>query len=137
MLVAKALRHGFYWPKAHADAVDIIKHYNDCKKYAAQMHLPGSALKMIPITWPFAVWGVDMVGKFVTSQQGHTHMLVAIDKFTKWIEAKPIKKCDGKIAVKFIRELIYRYGYPHSIITDNGSNFAQGDMADFCDEHGI
>ena len=75
------------------------------------MHLPGSALKTIPITWLFAVWGLDMVGKFVSSTQGYTHMLVVDDKFTKWIEAKPIKKCDGKTTVKFIRKLIYRYGY--------------------------
>ena len=60
-------------------------------------------------------------------------MLVAVDKFTKWIEAKPIKKCDGKTIVKFIRDLIYRHAYPHSIITDNGMNFAQGEMAEFCD----
>ena len=78
-----------------------------------------------------------MVGKFVNSTKGHNHMLVAVDKFTKWIEAKPIKKCDGKTAVKFIRELVYRYSYPHSIITDNGSNFVMGKMAEFCDEHGI
>ena len=37
-----------------------------------------------------------MVGKFVNSTKGHNHMLVAVDKFTKWIEAKQIKKCDGK-----------------------------------------
>ena len=78
-----------------------------------------------------------MVGKFVNSTKGHMHMLVAVDKFTKWIEAKPIKKCDDKTAVKFIRELVYRYGYPHSIITDNSSDFVQGEMAAFCDEHEI
>jgi transposase InsO family protein len=99
--------------------------------------MPGSALKTIPLTWPFAVWGMDMVGKFKTAPGGYTHLLVAVDKFTKWVEAKPIKKCDGKTATKFLRELIYRYGYPHSIITDNGTNFAKGEMADFCEEKGI
>ncbi|XP_020151828.1 uncharacterized protein [Aegilops tauschii subsp. strangulata] len=44
-------------------------------------------------------------------------------QFTKWIEAKPIKNIDSSIAISFIRELIFRYGVPHSIITDNGSNF--------------
>jgi hypothetical protein len=68
---------------------------------------------------------------------GHTHLLVAVDKFTKWIEAKPITKCDGKSATKFVRELIYRYGFPHNIITDNGTNFVKGALTEFCCEHNI
>nr|XP_051190963.1 uncharacterized protein LOC127304312 [Lolium perenne] len=99
--------------------------------------MPGSALKTIPLTWPFAVWGMDMLGKFKAALGGYTHLLVAVDKFTKWVEAKPIKKCDSKTATKFLRELIYRYGYPHGIITDNGTNFAKGEMADFYEDKGI
>ena len=78
-----------------------------------------------------------MVGKFKTLRSGFTHLLVAVDKFTKWVEAKPIKKCDGATTTKFLRELIYRYGYPHSIITDNDTNFAKGKMAEFCRDNGI
>jgi hypothetical protein len=99
--------------------------------------MSGSTLKTIPLTWPFAVWGMDMVGKFNTAPGGYTHLLVAFDKFTKWVEEKPIKKCDRKTATKFLRELIYRYGYPHIIITDNGTNFAKADVANFCEENGI
>ncbi|XP_051229429.1 uncharacterized protein [Lolium perenne] len=99
-IVAKAFRHGFYWPTAHDDAVAIVRACAGCQKYASQSHMPGSALKTIPLTWPFAVWGMDMVGKFKTAPDGYTHLLVAVDKFTKWIEAKPIKKCDGKTATK-------------------------------------
>jgi hypothetical protein len=50
-----------------------------------------------------------MVGQFKQAPGGHTHLLVAVDKFTKWIEAKPITKCGRKTATKFIYELIYRY----------------------------
>jgi transposase InsO family protein len=99
--------------------------------------MPGSALKTTLLTWPFAVWDMDMVGKFKTSPGGYMHLLVIIDKFTKWVEAKPIKKCDGKMATKFLRELIYCYGYPHNIITDNGTNFAKREMAEFCEDNGI
>ena len=136
-LVAKAMRHGFYWPTAHTDAVDIVQRCAGCQKYANQTHVPSSALKTIPITWPFAVWGMDMVGPFKKAPSGYTHLLVAVDKFTKWVEAKPVRKCDGKTATKFLRELIYRYGFPNSIITDNGTNFAKGAMAEFCEEHHI
>ena len=46
-------------------------------------------LRMIPITWPFATWGLDMVGPFKRSKDKKTHLLVAVDKFTKWVEGVP------------------------------------------------
>jgi hypothetical protein len=63
-LVAKAMRHGFYWLIAHADAIDIVKCCFSYQKYANQTHFPSSTLKTIPITWPFTVWGLNMVGQF-------------------------------------------------------------------------
>ena len=60
------------------------------------------------------------------------HVLVAVDKFTKWIEAKPIKNLEASTAISFIRELTFRYGIPHNIITDNGSNFDSDEFRAFC-----
>ncbi|XP_071683611.1 uncharacterized protein [Lolium perenne] len=59
-IVAKAFRHGFYWPTAHEDAVALVRSCAGCQNYASQSHMPGSALKTIPLTWPFAVWGLDI-----------------------------------------------------------------------------
>ena len=64
-----------------------------------------------------------MVGPLKKAPGGFTHLLVAIDKFTKWIEAKQITKIDSKEAVKFFLDIVYRFGVPNSIITDNGTNF--------------
>ena len=63
---------------------------------------------------------------------GLTHLLVAVDKFTKWIEVKPIKKLNSPTAVTFISDITIRYGVPHSIITDNDNFFAKGALARFC-----
>ena len=67
-----------------------------------------------------------MVGPFKTARGGMTHLLVAVDKFTKWIEAKPINKLNGSTVVTFIVDITTRYGIPHSIITENGTKFAKG-----------
>ena len=99
-------------------------------------HKPASALKTIPLVWPFAVWGLDTVGPLRTGRSGATHVLVAVDKFTKWIEAKPIKSLEASTIVSFIRELIFRYGVPHSIIIDNGSNFDSEELKAFCASEG-
>jgi hypothetical protein len=61
-LAAKAFRHGFYWPTALQDANQLVKHCNGCQHFSKHRHTPVAALKTIPLTWPFAVWGHDMVG---------------------------------------------------------------------------
>src|SRR3954468_12893185 len=70
-----------------------------------------------------------MVGPFRPSRGNMTHILVMVDKFIKWVEVKPIRKLDGRPTVKFLKDIINRYGYPHSIINDNGTNFAKGAFA--------
>jgi hypothetical protein len=86
-LVEKAFRQGFYWPTAVADSKDIVRRCEGCPFYARQTHLPAQALQTIPITWPFVVWHLDMVGLLRQAPGGFTHLLVAADKFSKWIEA--------------------------------------------------
>jgi ribonuclease HI len=88
-LVGNAFRQGFYWPTAVVDATRIVRTCQGCQFYAKQTHLPAQALQTIPITWSFAVWGLDLVGPFQKAPGGYTHLLVAIDKFFKWIEVRP------------------------------------------------
>jgi hypothetical protein len=55
-------------------------------------------------------------------------LLVAVDKFSKWIEAVPVMNQEATTAVKFFESIVYRYGVPNSIITDNGTNFTSGEF---------
>jgi transposase InsO family protein len=66
-----------------------------------------------------------------------THLLVAIDKFTKWIEVRPLAKIGSKQAVSFIQNIIFYFGVPNSIITDNGTQFTGEKILDFCDDNNI
>jgi hypothetical protein len=78
-----------------------------------------------------------MVGPLKKAPGGFTHLLVAIDKFTKWIEAKPITTIDSKEAVKFFLDIVYRFDVPNSIITDNGTNFTGHYFQEFPKGYGI
>ena len=69
-----------------------------------------------------------MVGPFSKSPCHNTHLLVAVDKFTKWIEVEPVRRVDGASGVRFFKKIATRFGYPHSIITDNGTNLSVGEM---------
>jgi hypothetical protein len=122
-LVGKAYRSGFYWPMAVTNAKGLVKRCKRCQFFAKQQHLPAQALRTIPPSWPFAMWGLDAVGPFRTAPGGYKHILVAVDKFTKWIEVRPVAKVTSEEAVKFIGDIKHRFGVPNRIITDLGKAF--------------
>jgi transposase InsO family protein len=136
-LVGNAFRQCFYWPTAVADATRIVRSCQGCPFYARQTHLPAQALHTIPITWPFAMWGLDLVGPLQKAPGGFSHLLVAIDKFSKWIEVRPLTSIRSEQAVAFFTNIIHRFGVPNSIITDNGTQFTGKKFLDFCEDHHI
>ncbi|KAK1670885.1 hypothetical protein QYE76_059044 [Lolium multiflorum] len=118
-LVAKAFRAGFYWPTAASDARDLVMKCSPCQRFSPKPHAPATDMMTIPLAWPFAQWRLDQVGPLPRSSPGgHTYLLVAVDKFTKWIEAVPVRNQKAETAVQFFRGITCRFGMPHSIVTD-------------------
>jgi uncharacterized protein YbjT (DUF2867 family) len=98
---------GFYWPTAIADANEVVRTCEGCQFYACKTNLPAHALQTIPVTWPFAVWGINIVGPLRKAPGGYTHLLVAVDKFSKWIEACPITNLRAEQVVSFFTDIIH------------------------------
>jgi hypothetical protein len=65
--------------------------------------------------------GVDILGPFSRVVGGYRFLFVAIDKFTKWPEATPVVSITQGAIVAFLKSIIYRFGVPSRIITDNGT----------------
>jgi hypothetical protein len=137
MLVNKAFRRAFYWPTALGDAEELIRRCQGCQYFTKQQHIPDYKLVTIPPTWPFACWGLDMIGPLPTTPGGFNRVLVAIDKFTKWIEVKPVTCRKADRVLDFLDELVHRYRLPHRIITDLGSNFNNHQFWEYCENSGI
>jgi transposase InsO family protein len=78
-----------------------------------------------------------MIGSFKKGQGGYTHILVTIDKFTKWIEYKLIASMTSAKAVKFIQDILFRFEIPNNIITDLESNFTSSEFFDFYEQRSI
>ena len=96
-----------------------------------------TALSTIPFTLPFTVSGLDMVGPLKGGSHKKKYLLVMVDKFTKLIEAKPVKTAEAGPVIDFISSVVHRYGVPHSIITDNGCNFTANVVKTLCAKLGI
>jgi transposase InsO family protein len=135
--VGNAFRQGFYWPTAAAGASEIVRTCEGCQFYARKTNLLALVLQTIPVTWPFTVWGLDIVGPLQKVLGGYTHLLVAIDKFSKWVEVLPITNLRAEQAVTFFTDIVYHFGVPNSIITDNGSQFTGRKFLEFCDKFHI
>nr|AAT77312.1 putative polyprotein [Oryza sativa Japonica Group]AAT77333.1 putative polyprotein [Oryza sativa Japonica Group] len=99
-------------------------HEGICGSHAAGRTLVGKAFRQ-GFFWPTAL-------KDACDMGGYRFLFVAIDKFTKWIEAVPTGEIKADNAIKFIRGIFCRYGLPHRIITHNGSQFISADFQDYC-----
>ena len=102
------------------------------------IHVPPYVLHALTSPWPFSVWGIDIIGKISPkSSSGHEYILVAIDYFTKWVEATSYAGLTAARVAKFIRShIIYRYGVPHELISDRGAHF-RGEVDTLVQEYGI
>jgi hypothetical protein len=78
-----------------------------------------------------------MIGPLLTAPGGFNRVLVANDKFTKWIEVKPVTCPKADRVLDFLDELVHCYGLPHRIITDLGSNFKNHQFWEYCENSGI
>jgi hypothetical protein len=78
-----------------------------------------------------------MVGPLGGGSNHKKYLLVMVDKFTKWIEAKPVTSVKAWLVIDFISGVVHRYGVSHNIITDNGSNFTAKEAKVGCANMGI
>ena len=106
-----------------ADVEALVRWCEGCQFFAKQIHVPAQALQTIPASWPFACWGLNMIGPFKPALGGFKYVYVAIDKFSKWIEYKPLASATAKKAVELFEDIIHRFGLPNSIIIDLGTTF--------------
>ncbi|XP_059281345.1 uncharacterized protein LOC132035043 [Lycium ferocissimum] len=106
-LAKKILRAGYFWMTMETDCIRFVQ----------------------------KSWGMDVIGPIEpAASNGHRFILVAIDYFTKWVEASSHKSVTKKVVVDFVRNnIICRFGIPESIITDNGANLNSGLMREICE----
>jgi hypothetical protein len=77
------------------------------------------------------------VGPLKTVIAGFTHIYITIDKFTKWIEVKPVTATTTAKAVEFIQDISHRFGILKRIITDLGTSFTGAEFWDHCQDNCI
>nr|GEW69778.1 reverse transcriptase domain-containing protein [Tanacetum cinerariifolium] len=124
-IVAKAIWLGYFWPTMHKDARDMICKCSDCQIHRPVTRHPQQPLTPITAPWPFYKWGINIAGPFPEGPGKVKFLIVAMDYFTTWIEAKAVATItDGQVK-KFVWDnIVCRFGIPGEIISDNDKQFA-------------
>ena len=121
-LAKKVLRYGYFWPTINKDAAKYARRCDACQRFSKIPRAPPGQLKTMAIPWPFAMWGIDIIGSLPIAKGGAKFVIVAVDYFTKWVEAEPLTTITTKRVINFVvRNIICRFGIPKIVITDNGT----------------
>uniref|UniRef100_A0A2N9IT33 Uncharacterized protein n=1 Tax=Fagus sylvatica TaxID=28930 RepID=A0A2N9IT33_FAGSY len=111
-LVHKLVRAGYYWPTMQKDAVSYVRACDKCQRFGNLIHSPPETLTPMTAPWPFAQWGLDIMGPLPVGRRQLKFLVVGIDYFTK-------------------------FGIPRAFISDNGRQFDNSPFREFCEELGI
>src|SRR3954469_13283957 len=121
-IAQKVLQSGFYWPTLFKDARKFVLSCDECQRVGNISRRNEMPMNYSLVIEPFDCWGFDFMGPFPPSK-GYTHILVAVDYVTKWVEAIPTNNTDGKTSLKMLKDVIFpRFGVPRYLMTNGGSH---------------
>jgi hypothetical protein len=105
-LAAKVIRQGFYWPAIICTANRVTRSCKACQKLSPRSGNPSQFTKLIAHTWPLQRWGLDIVEPLPTAQGNLKFTFVAVEYFTKWIEAMAVSTITTKTVQNFFWKIL-------------------------------
>ena len=134
-LVHKLIWAGYYWSTMQKDAIAYVKTCCKCQRFANLIQWPLEEFTPMTAPWPFAQWGLDIMGPFSMEIQQLKFLVVGIDYITKWVEAKALATIKEKNVRSFEwTNIVYRYGIPRVLVSNNGKQFDNYTFRDFCSQ---
>ncbi|XP_068475087.1 uncharacterized protein [Phaseolus vulgaris] len=121
-LASKAIRAGYYWPTVREDCTRYAQQCKQCQQHADWHKVPPEELRSIYNPWSFHTWGIDIMGPFPPAIRHMKYLVVAIEYFTKWIEAKRVAQITAHKIMHFVwKSIVCRFGVPKRLVSDNGT----------------
>jgi transposase InsO family protein len=117
--------------------MESITKCKDCQFFQKQNTKHGNPLQPIDLSWPFAIWGINIVGVIPRAPGGFRFLFVTIDTFTMWMEAMSVVNITQDATIKFLQSIIYKFDVPKWILTDNGTQFKGAEFARCYSDFGI
>ena len=120
------------------EAQEYVKKCDQCQRFAPNIHQPRGVLNPLSNPWPFAQWGLDILGPFPKAVKNKKYLLVYTDYFTKWVEVEPLANIRDVDVKRFIwKNIVTRFEVPYVLISDNGLQFDGKAFRKYCSDLGI
>ncbi|VFQ89214.1 unnamed protein product [Cuscuta campestris] len=134
----RAIIQGYFWPTMRKDCEEYVRKCPTCQQFQNIPGRPATNYTPISSVIPFSRWGIDLVGALPKGAGQARWIVVAIDYFTKWVEAEPLAGITGRQMIDFVgTNTLCRFGVPKQIISDNGTQFEEAEFQDFLKTWGI
>jgi hypothetical protein len=78
-----------------------MRHCPECQRHASYSKFASNEIQLLRPVWPFARWGIDIVDPLPIGPGNYTHAVVAVEYFSKWVEAKPLLSITSATIQKF------------------------------------
>lgn len=128
----------YFWPGMFQDIARYVRSCVQCLAYKVPPTKPAGQLNTEPVKAPWEQVTIDLIGPLPRSNQGHLWLFVMQDRFTKWVELRPLRKATGPAVTAAIRDdIIYRHGCPSEIISDNGTQLRSKNLSELLQSHGV
>ena len=125
----KLLQLGYYWTTMEKNFDELVKACHVCQVLEDAIHTHPNTLQDMTTPWSFHTWGLDLIRPINPPFNSHIWILAAIEHFTKWVEAIPLKKATRAAVSNFIHEhIIMWFRIPRRLISDNGTLFVNKDV---------
>lgn len=97
----KSVQARFLLADSNKRAALIVKTCEACQKFTGKLMAPSQPIHLIALVWPLQLWGIDIVGPLTVAQGNYKYTIVAIECFSKCIEAKPVTNITAATITKF------------------------------------
>jgi hypothetical protein len=119
-----SVRQRYFWIFMPSEVKNFCQTCDKCQRFNYSTLHNRAPLKSIEIYRPWKLIGTDFMGPFKTSRRGNTHIVIAIDYFTKYVEGTATNGFSAETTARFIFDnIICRHGMVEQILSDQGANF--------------
>jgi transposase InsO family protein len=127
-----------YWMGWREDVARFCRQCEACSRFHHGALPRQGELQPTKVGEPLERMAIDLCGPFPASRQGHVYILTAIDLFSKWAEAVPLRNKEATtVARALLNNVFLRMGMPQQLLSDRGTEFENGLMRELCLSLGI